>query len=58
MDSTRLCGIAPQLTVTKGRVLAVAGALDGAGDQFLADARFALDEDRNVGGGGSLAELA
>ena len=41
--------MAPQLTVTKGFERAVAGALDGARDQFLADARFALDQDRDVG---------
>ena len=34
----------------------VAGALDGARDQLLADARFALDEDRDLRGGGALAE--
>ena len=34
----------------------VAGALDGAGDQLLADARFALDQDRDLRGGGALAE--
>ena len=46
--STRLSGIAPQLTVTKGLRGAVAGALDGARHQFLADAGFALDQDRDV----------
>ena len=32
----------------------LAGALDGARDQFLADARFAFDQDRDVGGRGLL----
>ena len=49
IDSTRFSGIAPQLTATKGLPRAVALALDGAGDHFLADARFALDQDRDVG---------
>ena len=35
---------------------AVAAALDGARDQFLADAGFAFDQDRDVGGGRLLAE--
>ena len=35
---------------------AVAFALDGARDQLLADAAFAFDQDRNVRGGGALAE--
>ena len=48
--------MAPQLTVTNGFALAVAGALDGAGDQFLADAGLALDQDRDLRGGGALAE--
>ena len=48
--------MAPQLTVTKGFERAVAGALDGAGDQLLADARLALDEDRDLRGGSALAE--
>ena len=50
MLSTRLSGMAPQLTVTKGLRLALAGALDGARHQFLADARFAFDEDRDLRG--------
>ena len=48
MLSTRLSGIAPQLTVTNGFDAALARALDGARDQFLADAGFALDQDRDV----------
>ena len=34
--------------------LAFAAAVDGAGEQFLADAGFALDQDRDGGGGGLL----
>ena len=57
MLSTRFSGMAPQLTVTKGLALRGAFALDGAGDQLLADARFALDQHRNGRVGGPAAEL-
>ena len=56
MLSTRFSGMAPQLTVTNGSAGAFALALDGARDQLLADAAFALDQHRDVGGGGALAE--
>ena len=56
IDSTRFSGMAPQLTATKGRPRALALALDGAGDHFLADARFAFDQDRDVGLRAALAE--
>ena len=45
--------MAPQLTVTNGFVRRSL-PLDGARDQFLADARFAFDQDRDVGCGGLL----
>jgi hypothetical protein len=48
IDSIRFSGMAPQLTVTNGLAGAVGRALDGARDQFLADAGFAFDQDRNV----------
>ncbi len=54
IDSTRLSRIAPQLTVTNGLERRSPRALDGARHQFLADTGFALDEDRDVGGGGLL----
>ena len=56
MLSTRFSGMAPQLTVMKGSVLALALALDGARDQLLADAAFALDQHRDVGGGRAVPE--
>ena len=56
MLSTRFSGIAPQLTVTNGRPGRDRFALDGAGDQFLADAGFAFDQDRDVRRGGAAAE--
>ena len=56
MLSTRFSGMAPQLTVMNGLRLALALALDGARDQLLADAAFALDQDRNVGGRGTVPE--
>ena len=37
-------GIAPQFTVTNGPDFSGALAVNGAGDQLLADARLALDE--------------
>ena len=40
----------------EGAAAAFAFALDGAGDHFLADARFAFDQDRNVGLGAAAAE--
>ena len=48
--------MAPQLTTTNGLPARSDSALDGAGDQLLADAGFAFDEHRNVGGSGALAE--
>ena len=48
--------MAPQFTVTKGLPLRSPRTLDGAGQDFLADARFALDDDRDVGAGGALGE--
>ena len=35
---------------------ALALTLDGAGDQLLADAGFAFDQNRNIGGGGTAAK--
>ncbi len=40
----------------EGLRAAVAAALDGAGDELLADARFAFDQDRDLRLGGPLAE--
>ena len=48
--------MAPQLTTTNGLPARSTLALDGAGDQLLADAGFAFDEHRNVGGSRALAE--
>ena len=48
--------MAPQLTVTKGLPAPVRCALDGAREQFLADAGFALDQHRDGGLRGALAE--
>ena len=56
VDSTRFSGIAPQLTVMNGLACALALALDGAGDQLLADAGFAFDQHRDVRGRRALAE--
>ena len=42
-----MSGIAPQLTATNGFDAALAGAVDGARDQLLADAGLALDQHRN-----------
>src|SRR5579863_4979714 len=47
MDSTRLSGIAPQLTVTKGLP---------ARAELFARAAFTFDQDRNVGLGGAYAQ--
>ena len=40
----------------EGLRLALARPLDGAGDQFLADAALALDEDRDLRAGGAAGE--
>ena len=56
MLSTRFSGMAPQLTVMNGFARALALALNGAGDQFLADAAFAFDQHGDVGGGRAAAE--
>ena len=54
IDSTRLSGIAPQLTATNGLDLRSPRAVDGAREQLLADAGFAFDQHRNGGAGGLL----
>ncbi len=46
--------MAPQLTATNGFDAPIAGAVNGARDQLLADARLALDQHRNGGAGGFL----
>ncbi len=43
-------GIAAQLSLTNARELARAEIVEGAGDQFLARAGFAIDEDGGIGG--------
>ena len=58
IDSTRLSGIAPQLTVDERLAAPLARALDRARQHFLADARFALDQHRDVGLGGPLGRAA
>ena len=46
-----LSGKAAQLNLTKGPSAAGAVVMDGVGDQFLADAAFAEDQHRRLGGG-------
>jgi hypothetical protein len=50
VDSTRFSGMAPQFTATNG-LAPFARAMDGARDQLLADAGFALDQHRDQRGG-------
>ena len=54
-DSSRPSGIAAQFTGTNGPSLRALEPVDGAGQDFLAGAALALDEDRHVGGRRALA---
>ena len=52
--SIRLAGTAPQFTLTQGPCVRGAAAVQGAGDQLLARARLARDQDGGVGAGDAI----